>query len=157
MDTLTILLATFTSIFKLLVVPSSDVLILTDTWTAIRQVLPKCLSEVQRAVAEVWAAVIRRLKVVVRDRVVHFLAETIEGAEDATAWVVVYACKVSFSLSECFPLANLLAVSIANLAYFYRSDIRFPPRPLSVVPRTGSHLYAPAPYHYSTDSPCQNS
>lgn len=91
---LTALLETFSTMFKFLLVPSIHMELLEDTWTAVRLVLPKCLPEVQRAMAEVWGAVLRRLKTAPRTRAVTLLAKDVHGVEDASAWVIVYACKV---------------------------------------------------------------
>ena len=91
---LTALLETFSTMFKFLLVPSIHIELLEDTWTAVRLVLPKCLPEIQRAMAEVWGSVLRRLKTVPRTRAVTLLAKNVDGVEDASAWVFVYACKV---------------------------------------------------------------
>ncbi|KAJ6576400.1 hypothetical protein DFH09DRAFT_1451514, partial [Mycena vulgaris] len=117
---LTALLATFASLFKFLLIPassSSELELLEKTWTCIRDILPRCLPEVQRAMSEVWGGVLRRLKPEAKERAVNLLAESvIEQSEtevqDAAAWCVVYACKsVSQTLHTCtpsiiFPLLN---------------------------------------------------
>ncbi|KAG5642515.1 hypothetical protein DXG03_002616 [Asterophora parasitica] len=87
---LTALLETFSALFKLLLVPSDH---LEKTWSALRATLSNCIPEIQRAMAEVWGALLRRLKPAARERAVILLAEDAEGIEDASAWVVVFACK----------------------------------------------------------------
>jgi U3 small nucleolar RNA-associated protein 20 len=58
------LLETFSTLFKFLLVPLVHIELLEDTWDAVRLMLPKCLPEVQRAMAEVCGSVLRRLKTV---------------------------------------------------------------------------------------------
>lgn len=91
---LTVLLETLSSLFRYLLVPSIHTELISHSWNAVRSILPKCLPEVQRAFAEVWGSVLRRLKSASRDRAVNLLAENAEGLEDASAWAVVFACKV---------------------------------------------------------------
>jgi U3 small nucleolar RNA-associated protein 20 len=91
---LTALLETLSSLFKYLLVSSIDSELLERTWSSMCGVLPRCLSEVQRAVAEVWGAVLRRLKASAREKAVELLAADIKGIEDACAWILVFACKV---------------------------------------------------------------
>ena len=114
---LTALLETFSALFKFLLVPSIRLELLEETWNAVRLTLPRCLPEVKRAVAEVWGSVLRRLKTVPRARAVTLLAKDLEEVEDASAWAIVYACKVRrpvwfFSCSFISPL-----VGIPNIAY----------------------------------------
>jgi len=91
---LTALLETFSSLFKYLLVPLTDLEYLEQTWSSICGILPKCLPEVQRAMAEVWGAVLRKLKVPVREKAVLLLARDVKGIKDACAWSLVFACKV---------------------------------------------------------------
>lgn len=91
---LTALLETLSVIFKFLLVSSIRLDLLDATWPLIRNVLPKCVSEIQRAVAEVWGSIIRRLKLAARERAVRLVAETADGLEDASSWIIVLACKV---------------------------------------------------------------
>ncbi|KAF8206463.1 armadillo-type protein [Mycena galopus ATCC 62051] len=109
---LTALLATFAALFKFLLIPassSSELELLEKTWTSIRDILPRCLPEVQRTMAEVWGGVLRRLKPEAKERAVTLLAESVteQGTgeiQDAVAWCVVYACKsVSQTLHTCTP------------------------------------------------------
>ncbi|KAF5354672.1 hypothetical protein D9756_005618 [Leucocoprinus leucothites] len=90
---LTVLLETFSSLFRYLLVPSIHLELLTHSWNAVSSILPKCLPEIQRAVAEVWGSVLRRLKSASRDHAVKLLAENAEGLEDASAWAIVFASK----------------------------------------------------------------
>ncbi|KAJ7066948.1 armadillo-type protein [Mycena amicta] len=111
-DALTALLATFAAVFKFLLVPVSsgdDTSLLETTWAHIRDTLPRCLPDVQRALAEVWGGVLRRLKSGAKERALTILCESTmdEGksdVQDAAAWCVVYACKsVSQMLHTCTP------------------------------------------------------
>lgn len=99
---LTTLLETFSSLFRHLLIPAINPDLLDETWTMLCSVLPRCLGEIQRAVAEVWGAVLRRFKNGHREKAVLLLAKSVGEAEDATAWVVVFACKVSFELVSNF-------------------------------------------------------
>ena len=92
--TLTALLAAFSALFKYLLIPSVDPALAKKTWTRLRAALLKCNPEVQRAVAELWGSVLRRLKPGARENVVVLMAGDQEGIEDASAWAFVYACKV---------------------------------------------------------------
>ncbi|KAG6382181.1 armadillo-type protein [Boletus reticuloceps] len=49
--------------------------------------------EVQRAAAEVWASVLRRLKTSAREKAVLLMANNLDGVESASAWMLVFACK----------------------------------------------------------------
>jgi U3 small nucleolar RNA-associated protein 20 len=91
---LSTLLATFTSLFKHLLVPATESDALEWTWKSLRAVLPKCASEVQRAMAEVWGLLLRRLKAPQRESVVELMAEELTGVEDACAWAYICSCKV---------------------------------------------------------------
>ncbi|KAG1731833.1 armadillo-type protein [Suillus paluster] len=90
---LTALLATLSGLFRYLLVPSINLDLLDQTWSSFRAVLPTCNSDVQRAAAEVWGSVLRRLKSVARERAVILMAKNPEGVEDASAWMIVFACK----------------------------------------------------------------
>ncbi|KAF8161519.1 hypothetical protein B0H34DRAFT_383134 [Crassisporium funariophilum] len=93
---LTALLETLSSLFRYLLIPSIDLTLLDQTWEAFCSVLPKCLAEIQRAVAEVWASVLRRMKQAARERAVVLVAQNVAGLEDASAWVLVFSCKVCY-------------------------------------------------------------
>lgn len=90
---LTALLATLSGLFRYLLVPSINLELLDQTWSSFRAVLPTCNSDVQRAAAEVWGSVLRRLKSVARERAVVLMAQNLEGVEDASAWMMIFACK----------------------------------------------------------------
>ncbi|KAI0333223.1 hypothetical protein GY45DRAFT_1319830 [Cubamyces sp. BRFM 1775] len=93
-EALTALLATFSALFKYVLVPSADSELLRQAWGAFRDILPQCHPEVQRATAEVWGATLRRLKVSLREDAVRILASSSnEGLGDACAWIFVTACK----------------------------------------------------------------
>jgi len=91
---LTTLLVTFGSLFKYLLVPATETDVLQRTWKRVRVVLPECNSEVQRAMAEVWGSLLRRLKASRREEAVEVMAEDLSGVEDACAWAYIFACKV---------------------------------------------------------------
>jgi U3 small nucleolar RNA-associated protein 20 len=91
---LTALLATFGSLFKYLLVPATETDVLRLTWKRVRIVLPECNSEIQRAMAEVWGSLLRRLKAPKREVAVEVTAEDLSGVEDACAWAYIFACKV---------------------------------------------------------------
>ena len=95
---LTELLSTFSTLFKYLLISTSSDLNASEnlnaTWTALSSTLPKCNPEVQRAMAEVWGAVLRRLKGSMRTDAVNLIGGSVGSIADATAWVVVSACKV---------------------------------------------------------------
>ncbi|KAG2048035.1 hypothetical protein BDR06DRAFT_943462 [Suillus hirtellus] len=107
---LTALLATLSGLFRYLLVPSINLDLLDQTWSSFRAVLPTCNSDVQRAAAEVWGSVLRRLKSVARERAVILMAENLEGVEDASAWMMIFACK---SISQT--LHTSAGSSIASL------------------------------------------
>ncbi|PIL29525.1 hypothetical protein GSI_08333 [Ganoderma sinense ZZ0214-1] len=93
-EALTALLATFSALFKYILVPSVDAELLQQAWKAFCDVLPQCHPEVQRAAAEVWGATLRRLKVSLREDAVRLIASgSTSGLGDACAWIFVTACK----------------------------------------------------------------
>ncbi|KAJ7227174.1 armadillo-type protein [Mycena pura] len=109
---LTSLLATLAVVFKFLLVPAStgaDLQLLETTWVRIRDALPCCLPDVQRALGEVWGGVLRRLKPEAKERALLLLCQGVVDSsradvQDAVAWCVVYACKsVSQTLHTCTP------------------------------------------------------
>lgn len=91
---LTCLLETLSSLFRYLLIPSLNLALLDQTWDAICQVLPKCPGEIQRAVAEVWGSCLRRMKKEAREKAVTLLADRTGDIENASAWALVFACKV---------------------------------------------------------------
>src|SRR6266403_2601338 len=91
---LTTLLATFSSLFRHLLVPATEPDLVQRTWKCVCVVLPECNSEVQRAMAEVWGSLLRRLRASRREVAVEVMASDLAGVEDACAWAYVFACKV---------------------------------------------------------------
>ncbi|KIY44003.1 hypothetical protein FISHEDRAFT_52592 [Fistulina hepatica ATCC 64428] len=107
-EILTVLLSSFSALFKylLLVAPFNPVAVderntLEFTWTFVHDTLVgsgnakrACpVPEVQRAFAEVWGNVLRRLKSGdPRHRAVTLLARDIDGMDDAAAYMVAFAC-----------------------------------------------------------------
>lgn len=97
---LTALLATLSGLFRYLLVPSIHLDLLQQTWSSFHSTLPKCTAEVQRAAAEVWASVLRRLKTSAREKAVLLMSTNLTGVEDASAWMLIFACKVRFSFAS---------------------------------------------------------
>ena len=98
-EALTALLATFSALFKYVLVPSVDSELLQQAWNAFCDVLPQCHPEVQRATAEVWGATLRWLKVSLREDAVKLVALSVAGGMgDVCAWIFVTACKVRHHL-----------------------------------------------------------
>jgi len=97
---LTSLLETLSSLFRYLLIPAVNPNLLEETWNMVSSVLPKCLGEIQRAMAEVWGGVLRKLKAGPREDAIRLLANNAENAEDASAWVVVFACQVPRSFNS---------------------------------------------------------
>ena len=91
---LTTLLATFTSLFKHLLVPATEPDPLERTWKSLRAMLPECAADVQRAMAEVWGSLLRRLRTPQREALVKLMAEELTGVEGTCAWAYIYSCKV---------------------------------------------------------------
>ncbi|KAI0628424.1 armadillo-type protein [Trametes polyzona] len=104
-EALTALLATFSALFKYVLVPSVDSELLEQAWSAFCEVLPRCHPEVQRATAEVWGATLRRLQVSLRIDCVRILAaSSTDVLGDSCAWIFVTACKsVSQTLHTATP------------------------------------------------------
>jgi U3 small nucleolar RNA-associated protein 20 len=91
------LMETLSALFKYLLIPSSDEFLVESSWSQLRVVLPSANPEVQRAVAEVWGSVLRRLRLASREKALSSLIHDLYGVEDAAAWALVFSCKVSFS------------------------------------------------------------
>jgi U3 small nucleolar RNA-associated protein 20 len=94
-DALTSLLATFSALFKYIMVPSDDFEVIQRVWKSFREALLKCSSEVRQATAEVWGVVVRKLKLPTRTKLVTLLVSDLNGIVDFIPWVIVDACKVS--------------------------------------------------------------
>lgn len=120
---LTALLSTFSSLFKYLLVPSIHIGLLEQTWTLLRAILPKCLLDVQRAMAEVWGSVLRRMKMAAREKAVTMVAASAEGIEDASAWVFVFACKVIYPPRAMF-ISSLSFLLVCLSDATYRNKLR---------------------------------
>jgi hypothetical protein len=133
---LTTLLETFNCLFRYLLVPSIHLDLLEQTWTSLKATLPKCLPEIQRAMAEVWGSVLRKLKTTARAKAVTLLAKAADPVDDASAWVLVYACKVRSNRGPRFVPGKLIAhpVCITNVAYRHTVHLFTPP---CVSPRSG--------------------
>ena len=93
-EALTSLLATFSALFKYIMIPSDDFDVIQRVWASFREALPKCGPEVRQATAEVWGVLIRKLKLPTRTKLVTLLVSDLNGTEDFIPWVVVDACKV---------------------------------------------------------------
>ncbi|KAF8623398.1 hypothetical protein AX17_007436 [Amanita inopinata Kibby_2008] len=102
---LSTLLETLVTFFKYMLIPSiqSNPTILEETWTGLCLTLTRCTPEVQRAVAEVWGGVLRRLKGNdVKEKAVALLAQNLEGLGNVCATALVHACRsVSQTLHTC--------------------------------------------------------
>jgi hypothetical protein len=107
---LTALLATLSGLFRYLLVPSIHLDLLQQTWSSFHAVLPNCSPEVQRAAAEVWGSVLRRLKTSAREKAVLLMATNLDGVETASAWTLVFACKVGIVYFSHFPCTDCLPV-----------------------------------------------
>ncbi|KIK59621.1 hypothetical protein GYMLUDRAFT_673813 [Collybiopsis luxurians FD-317 M1] len=99
-DALTVLLSTLSSLFKYLLLPSTESAPLEQTWTSFRKTLPRCLPEIQRALAEVWGSVLRKLKTALRPTAVVLITEDLESIDDPAAWCFVSACKTAIHLTR---------------------------------------------------------
>lgn len=87
-QTHTVLLETFSALFKYLLIPLEAT---EEAWSSFLDVLPKSDPEVQRAVAELWGSILRRLKSEAREKV--SLAIIASANPDVSAWVFVSAFK----------------------------------------------------------------
>lgn len=88
------LLASLTTLFKYLLIPRAEDE-LCSTWKQLCGSLEKCHPDVQRAVAEVWASVLRRLKKQERQLCVKVMVEDADTEmSDFVAWSMTFACKV---------------------------------------------------------------
>ena len=105
--------------------PSIHLELLEQTWSSFHSVLPSCSPEVQRAAAEVWASVLRRLKSSAREKAVVLMANNLDGVENASAWMLVFACKVD--RPHLFALHVLIPLSVTPSPY-HRPSTRLPLR-----------------------------
>lgn len=126
---LTCLLETLSSLFRYLLIPSLDFALLDQTWDAICQVVPKCLNEVQSALAEVWGSCLRRMKKEAREKSVVLLAERTGDIENTSAWALVFACKVCIvTIRFIYEFTHTSTVCISNVAHIYDLNIFASPR-----------------------------
>ncbi|KAJ8586542.1 hypothetical protein M405DRAFT_843813 [Rhizopogon salebrosus TDB-379] len=102
---LTAFLAILSGILRYLPVPSIKLDLLDQTWSSFRAVLLTCSPEVQHAAVEVWGSVLRQLKSIARQAAV-LMAQNLESAEDARAWMVVFACKFARGLDYLRPISH---------------------------------------------------
>ncbi|KAJ7805617.1 hypothetical protein B0H14DRAFT_2611270, partial [Mycena olivaceomarginata] len=87
-------LAFINALFKFPLIPASsstELELLEKMWTCIRDILLRCLPEVQRVMSEAWGGVLWRLKPEAKERAGR-------EVQDAIAWCVVYACKLFTAL-----------------------------------------------------------
>ncbi|KAH8831231.1 armadillo-type protein [Flagelloscypha sp. PMI_526] len=93
-DTIIALLTALSVLFKHLLIPQHDIQVTSRTWDKICGVLPKLHLEVRRAIAEVWAAVLRRIKPTSRsEAVIDVVRKCRDGLGDVSAWTLVFCCK----------------------------------------------------------------
>lgn len=108
-ETLTVLLGSLSSVFKQLL--GSTTLRLEKTWSALVSTLTRCNPEVRRAVAEVWASVLRWCKGETRAVVVTLILRDLETISDSGAWMFIYAFKVRYMYySRLFPPCELIVM-----------------------------------------------
>lgn len=111
------MLGTLLAIFKHVLLPSvpqtevtdADSDILRTTWSQLGASLTKCGPEVQRAVAEVWSSVLRRLKKGDRQRCIELMVSDALSLDDFIAYSFVFASKVR-SLIHVFSCFQLLRI-----------------------------------------------
>lgn len=154
---LTALLETFSSLFRYLLIPGIDPKLLDQTWSKICAVLPKCLGEIQRALAELWAGVLRRMKAGPREKAATLLGENAETLEDATAWVVVFACKVIFIYSSFFLNKNstlTILVGISNVTHVFAIGICAPDFLPPINPGSKGDVHTPSKEFNSPHPSC---
>ncbi|KAG6897519.1 hypothetical protein C0992_000745 [Termitomyces sp. T32_za158] len=112
---LTVLLETFSVLFRFLLVPLPE--LLEGTWEQVRTTLKDCSPDIRRAMAEVWGTILRRFKPTAREKAVKLLMVHVESVEDAAAWAIVSACKsVSQTLHTATPsiFSPLLEAHLAS-------------------------------------------
>ncbi|CCM06042.1 uncharacterized protein FIBRA_08288 [Fibroporia radiculosa] len=122
---LTALLATFSALFKYVLIPAVDSELLAQAWSVFRGVLPQCNPEVQRATADIWGTMLRRLKAPARRECVVLIANSVDGPlADACAWMFVSACK-SASQTLHTTTASILASLLRNHLHSTSPDASF--------------------------------
>lgn len=103
-ETLNVLLTTLSLFFKQLL--GSTIQRLEVTWSTLTTTLTKCNPEVRRAVAEVWAVILRRFKVETRNVAVTLILRDLEVTSDVGAWIFIYAFKVCCVAFRVFHLVR---------------------------------------------------
>jgi U3 small nucleolar RNA-associated protein 20 len=154
---LTVLLSTFSSLFKYLLVPSIEANLLEQTWSCIHNILPRCAPEVQRAMAEVWALVLRRLNPTARKQAVGLVAADLTGIEDPCAWMFIYACQVQIVFFDIYSQTYqaTCTVLVADIAYCDEVYPLFPVIVSSVVRGTHCNIHSHPPRLNGCHPPCQ--
>lgn len=66
-----------------------------DTWHSFSAALIKCNPEIQRALSEVWASILRRLKGESKKEVLQIMLRGLPSLRDTITWTFVYAFQVS--------------------------------------------------------------
>lgn len=153
---LTCLLETLSSLFRYLLIPSLNLALLDQTWDAVSQVLPKCPSEIQRAVSEVWGSCLRRMKKETREKAVLLLADRAGDIENASAWVLVFACKVYILIIQCAQVTHTLTVCISNIAHMHTLNISASTRISPLIKYEYKYdTHAHSPKYNCSSSPCE--
>ena len=154
---LTCLLETLSSLFRYFLIPSLNLALLDQTWDAISQVLPKCLGEIQRAVAEVWGSCLRRMKKEAREKSVVLLAKRAGDVENTSAWALVFACKVCIVIIHSeHKFTRTSTVYISNFAHIYGLNIYASPRLLPLDKfKYKSDIHTHSPKFDCSSSSCE--
>jgi U3 small nucleolar RNA-associated protein 20 len=124
-DAITALLASFSALFKHVLIPSGDLQLAERTWAYFKNILPKCNSEVQRATAEVWGTTLRKIKSASRAALVQLLVTDLNGIEDMSAWTFVFACKVCAQASLVIACLDILLAIVCRTEPSYCHPIDF--------------------------------
>ncbi|KAL5498462.1 UTP20 [Sanghuangporus vaninii] len=122
-EVLTALLASLTSVFKYVMIPSAsesnNTGVLSTTWTYLSTTLVKCNPEVQRAVAEVWSSVLRRLRKGDRQQCVGLMMVSARGLNEFVAWSFVFTAK---SVAQTIHTSGPLLISSCLNYHLAASD-----------------------------------
>lgn len=141
--TFTVLLETLSSFIKYVTTPLD---LVEDTWKAFQIQLPKCNPEVQRAVAELWGTIIRRLKLPIREKCSIAMVENPDV--DISAWIFVSACKVggAYLCSRGALILTLpsLAVGFAHAAHNHTHNIQTLTQVLSIRRKPRRCVHGPS-------------
>ncbi|KAL5531823.1 UTP20 [Sanghuangporus sanghuang] len=122
-EVLTALLASLTSVFKYVMIPSvpesNNTDVLSTTWTYLSTTLVKCNSEVQRAVAEVWSSVLRRLRKGDQQQCVGLMMVSARELNDFVTWSFVFTAK---SVAQTIHTSGPLLISSCLNYHLVASD-----------------------------------